>query len=62
MKKEERKKVKVHTKIAVIIQGYYFPPGSEIEFDAEDYERIDDIVKFSAFELIEEAGDEQAGG
>ena len=60
--KEKRKLIRVRVKVSVIALGQYFEPGQIVEIQPEIWDQIDDIVKFSAFEPIEEAGDEQADG
>ena len=60
--KKERKPIRVRVKVSVIVLGQYFEPGQIVEIQPEIWNQIDDVVKFTAFDEIEEAGDEQAGG
>jgi hypothetical protein len=56
--KKERKPIKVRVKVSVIVLGQYFEPGQVVEIEPEIWDQIDDVVKFTAFEEVEESDDE----
>jgi hypothetical protein len=56
--KEKRRPIRVRVKVSVIVLGQYFEPGQVIEIQPEIWDQIDDVVKFSAFEEVEESDGE----
>ena len=59
--KEKRKLIRVRVKVSVIALGQYFEPGQIVEMQPEIWDQIDDVVKFTAFEKIEEAENGEVG-
>jgi len=59
--KRERKPIKVRVKVSVIVLGRYFEPGQVVEIEPDIWDQIDDVVKFTAFEEIEEAENGEVG-
>jgi hypothetical protein len=55
--KKERKPIRVRVKVSVIVLGQYFEPGQVIEIQPEIWGQIDDVVKYTAFEEVEEDGE-----
>ena len=56
--KGKRKPIKVRVKVSVIALGQYFEPGQVVEIEPEIWNQIDDVVKFAAFEEVEESDGE----
>ena len=56
--KKERKPIRVRVKVSVIVLGQYFEPGQIVEIQPEIWNQIDDVVKFTAFEEVEESDGE----
>lgn len=59
--KGKRKPIKVRVKVSVIVLGQYFEPGQVVEIEPDIWDQIDDVVKFAAFEEIEEAENGEVG-
>jgi len=59
--KKERKPTRVRVKVSVIVLGQYFEPGQVVEIQPEIWDQIDDVVKYTAFDEIEEAENGEVG-
>jgi hypothetical protein len=59
--KKERKPIRVRVKVSVIVLGQYFEPGRVVEIQPEIWDQIDDVVKYTAFDEIEEAENGEVG-